>query len=52
MTFAGNVESWQMYGKPLLFDGFSWVGGCLEGPGWSLGMVLIASVLVDWLLVG
>ena len=33
LTFIGNVESHQMYGKPVFFVGFSRVGGCLEGPG-------------------
>ena len=45
-TFVGNVVSSQMLSKLLFFVGFSWVGGCLEGPGWSLWVVLAASAAV------
>jgi len=46
VTFVRNVESCQMYGKPLFFVGFSWISRCLEGLGWSLWMVLATSLLV------
>ncbi len=45
VTFVRNVESCQMYGKPLFFVGFSWISRCLEGLGWSLWMVLATSSL-------
>lgn len=41
VAFVENVAPCEMYGK-LTSVCFSRVGGCLEGPGWSLCMVLDA----------
>ncbi len=47
VAFVENMGPYKIYEIHSFFVVFSWVGGCLEGPGWSLWMVLAISLLVD-----